>query len=199
MKPFRGLDILRLALMLALVHSDMKATQEKDESRSLARLEKEWVATFNSANASILENVLADDFIYTNEGGTLGKREFVMRAEIFDLSKRRIELSDGRVRVYGTAAISTGTATLWPHAGDQIKGYSKVGSGSSVINLGELSRQQQLPPSSVKPRGVPAPMTVPQDRPVPRANSQYRYTAVYVKLRGRWQMVALHLSLATRE
>jgi hypothetical protein len=188
-----------MVLIPVLFHISMEAIQGRDDTRTLARLEQQWISIFQRGDSAVLENVLTGDFIYTAETGTLGKKEFIALAKLFDPSKRGIELTDNQMRIYGRAAISTGVATLRSRDGGQIKGESKVASRSGVVNLDELSRQEKSPPTSVAPRIVPAPMPIPNNRPVPVADAKYRYTAIYVKLRGRWQMVALHLSQVNRE
>jgi hypothetical protein len=198
-KLLRILDILPIVLTLVLFHPSVRAIQNNNDTRSLTRLEQKWVTLFRRPDRTVMESGIADDFIYTSETATLSKREFIKLVEKLDLSERRIELTNSRVRVYGRAAVSTGGAVLRPQADDQIKGNSKVTSRSAVINLAELSQQKKTASSSVGMRGVPAPMPVPQDRPVPDADARYRYTAMYIKVRGRWQMVALHLSWAARE
>lgn len=197
MSYMRILHVLPIAATCIFFLTDMKTAQDNNSARPLALLEQEWIKTFQSGNSGLLANVLAEDFIYTSGATSLSKEEFIASVGQHNLSKARIELTESRVRVYGTAAVSTGCAVLWPQDNSQVKGEPKVASGSAVVNLSELAEQQKPPP--VEPRGVPAPMPVPQGRPVPVADAKYRYTPMYVKLGGRWQMVALHLSQAMRE
>jgi hypothetical protein len=189
----RILEVLPVLLTL-LFHAGVEMNQDNDTTRSLARLQEKWITGFRDHDPAVLEDALANDFMYTSETATLGKQEFISMAQRLDLTQKRIELTDSRVRVYGNAAVSTGGVLLRPQASDPIKGDSKIASESGVINLRELSRTEKPPKSTSNPRVVPAPMPVPQDRPVPVADTQYRYTAMYAKSRGRWQMVALHLS-----
>jgi hypothetical protein len=198
-KRIRKSHVLRIAIPLVLFHINMKAIEDNKDARSLARLEQQCIAAFEQHDLSVLENVLADDFIYTGQTMTLGKREFIAQVGKVELNERTLQLADGRVRVYASAAISTGGATLRPRTEDQIKGNNQVTSSPAVVNLGQLARQEKPAPSPGAQRVVPAPMIVPHDLPVPVAGAQYRYTAVYVKSHGRWQMAALHLSQASRE
>jgi hypothetical protein len=193
------LAMLSLFLPFLLFHTGMTTVngQANDDRRSLARLEQKLIDIFEHRNQPLLDEALASDFTYTNEAATLGKREFIAQAENFGFVGKRIELSGNRLRVYGNAAISTGSASVRSDADVPVKGTPGVATGSATVNLGKLSEEEKRqPPPRAEPRAVPSPMSVPQDRPVPVADARYRYTAMYVKLRGRWQMVALHLSRA---
>jgi hypothetical protein len=195
------LAMLSLFLMFLLFRTGMTTVygQANDDTRSLARLEQKLIDILEHRKQPLLDEVLASDFIYTNEAATLGKREFIAMAENLGFVGKRIELSGNRLRVYENAAVSTGNASVRTNADIPVKGTAGVASGSATVNLGKLSdeEKQPPPPPRAEPRAVPSPMPVPQDRPVPAADARYRYTATYVRLRGRWQMVALHLSRAT--
>lgn len=196
------LAALSLVLTLLLFHTSMTAvqSQDNDDTRSLARLEQKLIDIFEHRSQPALDDVLAPDFIYTSEAATLDKREFIVQAENFGFSKRRIELSGSRLRVYANAAISTGSARMRPGPDVPLKGTPKVASSSATLNLSELpDEKKQSSSPQTEPRGVPAPMRVPQERPVAKTDERYRYTAMYVKLRGRWQMAALHLSRAAAQ
>lgn len=197
MKYLRILEVFPLALTLILFNTSVKTMQDSEAARSLAQLELKWIADFQRRDPTLLENILADDFVYTSEIAILNKREFIARAEKLELGERKIELDNSRMRVYGSAAVSTGSIVLRSQVKDQIKGNSGVAAKSAVVNLGEM--QEKQPSSSGERRIVPSPMPVPRNRPVPAIDAQYRYTAIYVKLYGRWRLAALHLSRVVRE
>jgi|GEM_PF-2963914 len=173
----------------------MKPFQDTEESRTLARLEREWITALRQHDIPTVQSMIAADFTYSSDTAVLDKKGFLARLEEFDLGEKTIELIDERIRIFGTAAISTGAASFRQPSRDQVDGSVKVASGSAVVNLGELAREEKREPARTR-RGVPPPGPVSQDRPVQVAKPEYRYTAVYVRLRGRWQMVALHLSTA---
>jgi Domain of unknown function (DUF4440) len=190
-----------LLLLLTIIpfHTAAKMNPDNDATRSLVRLQQEWITEFVRHGPAVMERLIADDFIYTSETSTIGKQEFILLAKKLDLSELRIELTDVRVRVFGIAAVSTGSVVLRRQGGDPIKGQSKTASDAAVVNLGELSRQEKQTSSKGKAKGVPAPMPIPHDHPVPVAEARYRYMAMYAKFRGRWQIVALHLSQTAPE
>src|SRR5215210_7367642 len=103
----RMLGVLPIVLTLCLFQTGVTVSQD-NETRSLVRLQQEWMAAFQRHDWAVLKDLLAEDFTCTSDRGTLGKRDSISLAEKLDLGERRIELSDSRVRVYGSAAVSTG-------------------------------------------------------------------------------------------
>lgn len=186
--------VVPITLTLVLLHTNINANQNDDAAHTLTRVEQKLLAALEAGDRAVLEDILTADFVYANEGETLNRKGAIARAAGINFTERKIELSKGTIRVYGNAAISTGTVMLRPRAKDEIRGVSQTASGSAVVNLGKLPRQEKTPPYSTQPRAVPAPMPEPHDLPVPAADVPYRYAARYIKRRGRWQMVELRLS-----
>lgn len=196
MKHTLTLGALQIAMTLIFLHTAMNAVQN-DDTRSLTLLEQQWITDFESRKSGLLEKVLSHDFVYVSEAGVLAKREFIALVEKFDLSSSTIQLNNKSVHVHGLAAVSSGSVVLLPKTSDQIKGESKVAAKSAVVNVGESVRKEP-PPTTRTARVVPAPMPVPQNSQV-LAPARHRYTAMYVKVVGRWRLVALHLSCATND
>jgi len=85
---------------------------EKHESRrEIDQLEEKWRKAVLAADVATMDGLLADDYIGINASGTLQTKEDVLtrlrggRRRITDL-----ELSDSKVRFYGTTALVTSFA-----------------------------------------------------------------------------------------
>lgn len=199
MKRGLGLTIFTL-LAFALFQASMTYAQDSAAAKRLKQIEREWINAFLRRDLRTLKDVLAEDFTYINGAEFLNKSEVIARAEKLNLNNQSVELVTNRVRLYGNAAVSTGRAAVKGQLPDQIKGEANAVSNPSVVNLGKLSRQNKGSQTSGDLKGVPSPLPVPHNLPVtdlqPMAAvvGQYQYTSIFIKQRGKWRLVALHLT-----
>ena len=99
-----------LALPLLCFHSGHLAAQSKSEpsSRVLA-LETKWTDAYREGDISILNSLLADEFVITIEdGSTYGKVGYIGHSGNSSLHVDVAELSDLKVRFHGNVAVVTG-------------------------------------------------------------------------------------------
>jgi ketosteroid isomerase-like protein len=88
--------------------------------QELMRAERDWSAAFLSHDVSVVDRILADDFIGTDGRGIMtDKRQELedARAETPDRKVLSEAIDDMKVRVYGDTAIVNGRATEKVQAG----------------------------------------------------------------------------------
>jgi ketosteroid isomerase-like protein len=87
---------------------------EKHESRhEIDQLEETWRKAILNADIPALEALLADDYIAISASGTLQTREETLaRLRSGRIHFSSLELSDRKVRFYGTTALVTSLATV---------------------------------------------------------------------------------------
>jgi ketosteroid isomerase-like protein len=81
--------------------------------QQLLQMEREWSDAMVKRDASVIDRIEADDFVFTFPGGDLGNK----KADLHDAKNATwivgsVELSDMKVQVYGDAAVVIGKATL---------------------------------------------------------------------------------------
>jgi ketosteroid isomerase-like protein len=82
----------------------------EDTEQRLRKAVEEWAAAELRADTGFLERTLADDFIGIGPRGfMLSKEEWLQRHTSGDLKYESLSLDDVKVRVYGDAAIVTGS------------------------------------------------------------------------------------------
>ncbi len=104
----------------------LSAEQRDQIGRMLMQWEHDWVNSVREGNPSVLERILAPDFIYTvGTGEVREKSSFIASAVSDDLTFESFEIEDVEVRWYtDEVVVITGTA-LW--AGQDSDGVSSVG------------------------------------------------------------------------
>ena len=122
---------------LALAQTE-KAAQNSADEKAVTQLVHEWLDALVKADLATLDRIIADDYIVTNsDGSVLGKQSL---DPLIKFESATVE--DLKVRLYGEAAVVTGTTT-----------YKGSFNGRAF-------------------------------------NSRGRFTDVWLKREGRWQVVA---------
>lgn len=84
--------------------------QSNDIGQRILELEEQRVQAFLEADTAVLERILAEDFTFTHTGSSVdSKQSFIQRLATSDLTYQYIATEDVQVRVYGNAAIVTGS------------------------------------------------------------------------------------------
>lgn len=79
--------------------------------QALVALEQSWVRALEKGDAAALEAALASTFVDTDEEGhRTGRADLLGALRSGDLKFRSVKLGEMQVRVYGDAAVVTGTA-----------------------------------------------------------------------------------------
>lgn len=207
--------VVALLALFAVALGQMKVNQTTQASNSeeeLMRFERDWADAFLRRERGVLKQYLADDFRLTTGDGVSDRAQFLESAEHDAAGFSSIDLSARSMRLYGDTAVSNGIATFKTRTVGgasepaEIRGEAATATGSAVVNVAELSREEAVNPSPHKQKAIHPPMSTPDNLQPPRdaatapdaTNVQYRYTAVYVRRQGRWQAVALQLT-RTRE
>lgn len=109
----RILFLLLSTFLLASGQTPDKDSIQRTSSsaKALIDLEQRWVDGLQKADAAILDSVLDDTFIDTDEmGHRSSKKELFAVLKSGDLKMKSIKLSGMRVHEYGSAAVVTGRA-----------------------------------------------------------------------------------------
>jgi hypothetical protein len=102
-----------LLVLLAVVNPvTVAATQPSpDTSAALFALENRWIQALEKSDTEFLSVLFGKDFVDTDEAGHRSDKTAVMAAlKSGALKLRKLELSNMKAYVYGTAAIVTGTS-----------------------------------------------------------------------------------------
>jgi ketosteroid isomerase-like protein len=99
-----------LAITLVLASSTFLFAQAKSDTASkLLALEQKWTEAYQKGEISVLDNLLADDFIITVEdGSTYSKSGYVVHSGDPNVHVQIAEISDVKTRLHGNTAIITG-------------------------------------------------------------------------------------------
>lgn len=147
-----------LACSVLLALSCLAQSNHADE-HEIRRTEREWLNSYLSRDAAVMQRIEADEFrIVYPDGRILTKAQ-----ELENLKKAappqadlKLETGDQKIQIYGTAAVVTG-------------------------NFIQKGRYKAGPKNGQEFRVVE------------------RYTDIYVKRDGRWQVVASQLTSAPQE
>jgi ketosteroid isomerase-like protein len=92
-------------------HSGMPRGEKHESRREIDQLEEQWRNAVLAGNAAVIDGLLADDFVAITASGTLQTKEDTL-ARLREGHKHitGIELSDSKVRFYGTTALVTSFA-----------------------------------------------------------------------------------------
>jgi ketosteroid isomerase-like protein len=96
-----------------LGQAPMPRPLKHESRREIDQLEETWRQAVLTSNTAIMESLLADDYIAISSAGTLQSKEQAidaMRSGQIHFSS--IELSDRKVRFYGTTALVTSRAEV---------------------------------------------------------------------------------------
>ena len=107
----RGLLVLAIALLCSLSMS-LSVAQETSVENQIKKLEQDWAQALLKGDAASLDQYEAEDIISTDPNGRITDRtQDKNDLSSGDLKFQSVELSDLRVRVYGSAAVATGLNT----------------------------------------------------------------------------------------
>ena len=100
----------------------LKADQKSKEEQVIIKLEREWNEASKNQDKSVLERILAEDYITTDDTGQPANKAGVI-ATVQDYQTGSYTLDNITVKVYGDTAILVGrwTGTL-THKGKDISG-----------------------------------------------------------------------------
>ncbi|MGP8226636.1 MAG: nuclear transport factor 2 family protein [Terracidiphilus sp.] len=140
-KPFRrkqyALALLPIVASLALSpcaafqHNGMPRTQRHESHHEIFQLEEAWRNAVLKADISALDSLLADDYMAITPNGTLqSKEQALANLRSGATHFTAVEISDRRVRFYGTTALVTSRADVrGTSAGEDFSGsyrYTRV-------------------------------------------------------------------------
>ena len=122
--------LLVSTLLALLVVSPGAAQAPSATDQTVLKLDRELIDALFTKDRTAFEPLLADDYVYIHSNGTVASREEeIAQTMASDVKWTASKLSGLKVRVYGDAAIVTGTLT---HTGSA-KGY--VGGARLVTHL----------------------------------------------------------------
>ncbi len=89
----------------------LKADQDAKAEQGLMKAEREWTEAYKNRDKAVLDRILADDFIFTDDEGNLyGKAQYITAAtELISVPSYSIDAIT--VRVYGDTGIVAGRWT----------------------------------------------------------------------------------------
>jgi ketosteroid isomerase-like protein len=88
--------------------SDKNGEKLTEEQQAILLLEEEIFGAVKSRNASVLERVLTDDFIYRSQDQEVGRDDFLKLCATFPYEITSIRGADLKVNVYENLAVVTG-------------------------------------------------------------------------------------------
>jgi ketosteroid isomerase-like protein len=109
--PF--VSVLAEARGTAVKQSPMPRTQKHEVRHEIDQLEETWRTALLKSDTAVMETLLADDYIAITASGTLETKEQTLanlRDGRFHITS--IEISDRKVRFYGTTALVTSLADV---------------------------------------------------------------------------------------
>ena len=109
-----AIPALLLALtVLAVVQAQKSALAQATDTtaQTLTALEEKWVAALTKSDTAMLDSILSDSYVDTDEHGQRTDKQGVLAVlKAGDLKFESIKLSDMQVHHYGDAAVVTGAA-----------------------------------------------------------------------------------------
>jgi hypothetical protein len=95
----------------ATAQSNAKKATSGDEAAPMLDLQRRWVEALMKADTPVLDTILVDSYVDTDEsGGRLDKAGVLVALKSGDLKLASIKLLDTQVHRYGSAAVLTGVA-----------------------------------------------------------------------------------------
>jgi ketosteroid isomerase-like protein len=104
---------LFLALAALQVYAGLPRPQKHESRHEIDQLEETWRNAVLQANTATLESLLADDYMAITASGTLQSKEEALANVRSGLTHfTTLEISDRKVRFYGTTALVTSLAEV---------------------------------------------------------------------------------------
>jgi ketosteroid isomerase-like protein len=86
---------------------------QTDEEAAVLRVQHEWMEAVRDKDAAALDRILADDYTYTDSGGSVSnKADSLRQARTGGGHMKAFHTSDAKARVYGDMAIITGRVRM---------------------------------------------------------------------------------------
>ena len=102
---------LALTPCAALQHNGMPRTQRHESHHEIFQLEEEWRTAMLKADIPAMDSLLADDYMAITPNGTLqSKEQALANLRTGATHFTALEISDRKVRFYGTTALVTSRA-----------------------------------------------------------------------------------------
>ena len=102
---------LALTPCAALQHNGMPRTQRHESHHEIFQLEEEWRTAMLKADIPAMDSLLADDYMAITPNGTLqSKEQSLANLRAGATHFTALEISDRKVRFYGTTALVTSRA-----------------------------------------------------------------------------------------
>ena len=84
----------------------MPHAERREDRHTIARLEEAWRDAVLNGNSAVMESLLADDYMAITPNGTLlSKEQTIARLKAGTLRFDRIEVTDRKVKFYGSTAL----------------------------------------------------------------------------------------------
>jgi ketosteroid isomerase-like protein len=156
LQPGRAIALLVVFAVCAVPLFAARAMGQKHESRhDIDQIEDEWRQAMLAANTKVMDSLLAEDYMGITASGTLQSREETLQS----LGSGRLhftvlEVTDRKVRFYGSTAVVTSLANIQATSPDgKISGnyrythvYVRDGDGDWKIVSFEASRVREPGP-----------------------------------------------------
>jgi ketosteroid isomerase-like protein len=106
-KWHRALGVFLLALAAAVpVRAGFLHAERHEDRHAIDRLEEQWRAAILNGNSAAMESLLADDYMAITPNGTLqSKEQAIANLKSGTLHLQRLEVTDRKVRFYGSTAL----------------------------------------------------------------------------------------------
>jgi ketosteroid isomerase-like protein len=105
--------LLALSVSATALQAGMPRSQKHESRHEIDQLEEEWRNAVLKANTAAMEALLADDYMAITASGTIQTKEQALanlRAGLTHFTE--MDLSDRKVRFYGTTALVTSRAQV---------------------------------------------------------------------------------------
>jgi ketosteroid isomerase-like protein len=129
--PCRGLSLSRwmlkrsvtITILCVVACACMRQRDQSDAERYIIESERQWAESVATGDASVVERILADDFVGVDPKGRLYDKATMVSdtrdAPNYFVSNRANEI---KVRFYGDAAVAQGSETWERRTGDLLRG-----------------------------------------------------------------------------
>ena len=89
----------------------LKAEQNSKEEQALIKLEHEWNEAYKNGTKEVLERVMADDFVFIDEGSNVNPKAPYIASTLKNVKVESYTLEEMKVRIYGDTGIVTAVWT----------------------------------------------------------------------------------------
>jgi ketosteroid isomerase-like protein len=119
----RFLFVLAAVLTLVLFVARAQDTKNADAERCIKESERQWAESVANGDASVIERILADDFVGVDTDGSFYPKT-KMISDTRDSPKEFISnhLDDVKVRFYGDTAVAQGSESWVRRTGTPLRG-----------------------------------------------------------------------------